>query len=918
MNNAKAIYQLGQSIWFDNIDRDMLRDGRMQQMVSDGKIYGVTSNPSIFENALKNSVSYDDVLQSMSWAGMNRDQIYFELVKEDIRQAADYFGSLYEESEGQDGLVSVEINPFYAYDTRKSIEEGKALWAQFNRKNLMIKVPATLEGLETITELIAAGINVNATLIFSIERYRQVMEAYLSGLEKRLANGEAIDRIASVASFFVSRIDSAIDKLLDAFAENSAGQAQEAAELKGKIAVDNARLAYQAFKEVFNSERFLELQAKGAKVQRPLWASTGTKNKAYSPTLYVDNLIARHSINTVPPATLEAYLAGGTRELSIENELAEASARLDKLESLEIDVGVVTQMLEEDGVEKFKKAHAALLEIIEQKRSAYLAELDGLANQVQSALRKAASEMSVSRLYSHDPSYWSQDRTTFEETRNRLGWLDLPAKQHQLIPELESFRQTLLAEGYTDAFVLGMGGSSLAPEVLSQIISPRVAAGTGLRLQIIDTTNPEEIAYRLQETELERTVFIVSSKSGGTSETMSAFKYFWKRYEDQGRTDIGKHFVAITDPGTSLETLASERGFRKVFNAPADVGGRFSVFTQFGLVPAALMGVDLHKFLTYASESQRQGIETIPYPANPHLVLGLILSEAAKAGRDKLTFIAESYMANLVPWLEQLIAESSGKEGKGIFPIEGEPVLKGSDYPLDRIFVCYSVDGSRQAMIEDLKRRGFPVIVFKINDPYELAKEFYRWEYATAVACAGLGVSAFDQPNVQLSKTITKEKIAEFQQKGVLNEGVPLIQRPDFAVYGESVPGCFEAQDLLGVLEAYAAIVPEHGFIALNAFLPRLPENIEFLQQLRAKLLNIFNRATTLGFGPRFLHSTGQLHKGGPNCGLFLTFTQDPSVDFEIPGDGMSFATLQRAQALGDIDALKQKDRVVVRIHLKS
>jgi transaldolase/glucose-6-phosphate isomerase len=917
MNRAKEIFEQGQSIWFDNIDRDMLRDGRMRKMVEDGQIYGVTSNPSIFEAALKNSVSYDDVLQAMAWSGMDRGQIYFELVKDDIQRAAGYFTDLYESSNGQDGLVSVEIDPFYAYDVERSVEEGKSLWTQFNRPNLMIKVPATLEGLETITELIASGINVNATLIFSIERYRQVMDAYLSGLEKRLEKGEAIDHIASVASFFVSRIDTAIDQILDAVMASPSSLAEQAAGLKGKIAVDNAKLAYQAFKEVFTSERFKALQEKGANLQRPLWASTGTKNKAYSPTLYVDNLIAPHSVNTVPPATLEAYLNNGVSHLTIEDGLEEAHERMELLNTMEIDFGAVTQKLEDDGVEKFKQAHAALLDIIEIKRSSYLKELDGLVYEVQTALKNAAKEACVSRMYAADPSFWTLDSSTHEETRNRLGWLDLPSKQLELVPELEAFRDEVLEAGFTDAFVLGMGGSSLAPEVLSQIIGPEVEPGKGLRLQIIDTTNPDEIAFRVKDLDLKKTIFIVSSKSGGTSETMSALKYFWKELENQGVENVGAHFVAVTDPDTSLQALAVEKGFRRYFNAPANVGGRYSIFTQFGLVPAALIGVDLKRFLSYAIESQRQGIETVPYSANPQLLLGILMGEAAKAGRDKLTFIAESYMTSIVPWLEQLIAESSGKEGVGILPIEGEPQLTNGAYPQDRAFVYYAVDGSKSELANSLKEAGYPLIEFKVNDRYELGKEFYRWEYATAIACAWLGVSAFDQPNVQLSKTITKDRITEFQEKGYLDDGQAYLDTAEFTLYGDPVDGLSESSSLEEVLEAYAATVPEKGYIALNAFLPRLKEYENFLQDLRGKLLNKFNKATTLGFGPRFLHSTGQLHKGGQDGGFFITFTKDYDTDFDIPGEGMSFGTLQRAQALGDIEALKQKERRVIRVHLK-
>lgn len=917
MNRAKEIFELGQSIWYDNIDRDLLRDGRMQKMVVDGHIYGVTSNPSIFEAALKNSVSYDDVLQAMAWSGMDREQIYFELVKEDIQQTADFLADLYQQTSGQDGLVSVEINPFYAYDVEKSVEEGKALWAQFNRPNLMIKVPATTEGLATITELIAAGINVNATLIFSIERYRQVMDAYLSGLEKRLAKGESIDRIASVASFFVSRIDTAVDPILDAVIASPSALAEKAAGLQGKIAVDNAKLAYQAFKEVFGSERFMQLQARGANVQRPLWASTGTKNKAYSPTLYVDNLIAPHSVNTVPPATLEAYLNNGLAQLSIEEGLDEACLRMELLNAMEIDFGAITQKLEDEGVEKFKQAHATLLGIIESKRSNYLKELDGLEYELQTALQNAAKEACVSRMYAADPTFWTLDASTHEETRNRLGWLELPAKQLEIIPELEAFRDEVLEAGFTDAFVLGMGGSSLAPEVLSQIIGPIVEPGRGLRLQIIDTTNPEEIAFRMNGLDLRKTIFVVSSKSGGTSETMSALKFFWNELEKQGVENVGSHFVAVTDPGTSLQYLAVEKGFRRYFNAPANVGGRYSVFTHFGLVPATLIGVDLERFLSYAIESQHQGAESIPYSVNPQLLLGILLGEAAKAGKDKLTFIAESYMASIVPWLEQLVAESSGKEGVGILPIEGEPPLTDQSYPRDRIFVYYSVDGSKSDMAKTLKDAGYPVIEFKTNNRYELGKEFYRWEYTTAIACAWLGVSAFDQPNVQLSKTITKDRITEYQEKGYLDDGQAFLDTQEFTLYGEPVAGLSENSNLEEVVAAYAATVPENGYIALNAFLPRLQQFEERLQELRAKLLNQFNRATTLGFGPRFLHSTGQLHKGGRDGGFFITFTKDSEIDFDIPGEGMSFGTLQRAQALGDIEALKQKERRVIRIHLK-
>ncbi|NLC12945.1 MAG: transaldolase, partial [Chloroflexi bacterium] len=572
---------------------------------------------------------------------------------------------------------------------------------------------------------------------------------------------------------------------------------------------------------------------------------------------------------------------------------------------------------EDEGVDKFKQAHLALLNIVEGKRTHFVHCLNGLANNLQTALKNADSDKSVSRMYAHDPRYWTDDESGFEEIRNRLGWLGLPSQQLALIPELEAFRQELLAEGFTDAFVLGMGGSSLAPEVISQAIAANLEHGRGLKLQIIDTTNPEEIAFRCEGIDLTKTIFVVSSKSGGTSETLSAMTYFWAELEKFGVKNPGNNFVAITDPDTSLQHLAKSKNFRKVFNARPDVGGRYSVFTHFGLVPAAIMGVDLHHFLNEAIEAEHQGLETVPYPANANLLLGLLIGEGAKAGKDKLTFIAESYSTHLVPWLEQLIAESSGKDGKGILPVEGEETLETLDYPSDRIFVYLHVDGEKRAIASTLIEKGFTVVEISIQDPYQLAKEFYRWEYATAVACAVLKVNAFDQPNVQLSKTITKDVIKQYQEKGRLEDGTPIWENDEIAVYGFPVPGFDEVDNLSEVLNVYGQTVQDNGYIALNAFVARLTKNENLLQGLRTMLLNRFNKATTLGFGPRFLHSTGQLHKGGQDGGLFITFTKDSPIDFDIPGEGMSFATLQRAQALGDIEALRQKGKRVIRIHLK-
>lgn len=914
MNKAIETKELGQSIWYDNIDRKDIESGAMQQLAIDGKAYGVTSNPSIFEKSISQGSAYDLSLQAMAWAGLNTEQIYSELVKQDIQMTAEIFNQVFESTQQLDGYISVEIDPTLANETEKSIYEGKTLWAQINRKNLMIKVPATLAGLPVIRALISEGINVNATLIFSIERYEEVIEAYLLGLEDRLKKGLPVSNIHSVASFFVSRIDTAVDKLLQKQIENGANEAQH---LLGKIAVDNAKLAYQAFKSVFSSSRFEKLAQKGAQIQRPLWASTGTKNPNYSDCLYVDELIGLNTVNTIPTATLSAFLDHGKPELRIENDIKTSIERLDTLNELGIDLDKVTAQLEDEGVRAFQKAHESLLNTIELKRQKFSIEVKTLNETLISNIKAAATDNMVRRLFENDPTLWTDNTGAYAEIRNRLGWLSLPGKQIGLIKEYDVFRQQLLEESFTDVVVLGMGGSSLAPEVMAQSFTHLIPKGQGLRLRIIDTTNPAEIQKHFEAIDLEHTLIIVASKSGSTSETMAAYRFFKAKMDQVFREKAGSHFVAITDPGSSLAKLAEQNGFRAVFYAPENVGGRFSVFTPFGLLPAALIGLDMERFIKQAHSSDLSSRQNIAFAANANLMLGLVLATAAQHNRNKLSFVAEDFASNLVPWLEQLIAESSGKDGKGILPIEGEPVLQSMAYPDDRLFVYFEVDSSQAPIINALREKGYPVLGFKLETPYDLAKTFYQWEYATAIACASLKVNAFDQPDVQTNKLVTKRMIEDYKKTGSLSISDPIFSNSKVNVYGLNKAGIEVCGSVEDIIALYAKDIPEGGYIAINAFLPRLTNEIDKMQGLRAQLLNQFNVATTLGFGPRFLHSTGQYHKGGPDGGLYLIFTGENVHDIDIPGENMTFGTLQLAQALGDYEVLLNQGKTVLRIDLK-
>jgi transaldolase/glucose-6-phosphate isomerase len=377
------------------------------------------------------------------------------------------------------------------------------------------------------------------------------------------------------------------------------------------------------------------------------------------------------------------------------------------------------------------------------------------------------------------------------------------------------------------------------------------------------------------------------------------FDYFWAKAKGSFGGKAGEHFIAITDPGTLLEDLAKERGFAKIFNADSTVGGRYSALTHFGLVPAALMGIDIDKFLARAAWMSAQCATDVVPARNPGLVLGALMGQAALDGRDKLTIVADPGLTSVGSWLEQLIAESTGKLGKGVVPVDLEPLGQPSEYGNDRVFVYLRKSGEHDAALDALQKAGQPVIVFDLPDPYNLAAEFYRWEVATAITCTILEVNAFDQPDVQDAKDRTKAKIAEFREKGKLS------------------PGAFTSVENAPVtLEAFLASAKPGDYIAINAYLRRNPAMEAALTELRLKLRPRTGCATTVGFGPRFLHSTGQLHKGGAGNGLFLQITADPSNDIDIPGQGMTFGTLERAQALGDYEALAARDRRILHIHL--
>jgi transaldolase/glucose-6-phosphate isomerase len=728
------------------------------------------------------------------------------------------------------------------------------------------------EGPQAVEELTFAGVNVNITLLFDVDVYERFADAYVRGLERRLDDGLAVDRIASVASFFVSRVDTKADKLLP-----------EGSPLRGRVAIANAVAAYRRFQELFSGPRWERLKTARAMLQRPLWASTGTKNPEYSDVLYVEDLVAPHTVNTMPEATLTAFLDHGrVRPNAVLDAMTESERVLEEAGRAGIDLHAIGAELLDEGLAAFGADFEKLLAEIEKAMqrqapdwSATSGTLTGGAD-VSRALSGRLAELAraevIGRIWRGDFRVWSDDTTEITKP-NRLGWLTVADQMREETDELRAFGDGARADGIDTVVLLGMGGSSLAPEVLYNVYG-----GNGVVLHLLDTTVPADILRVEQSIDLSKTLFIVASKSGTTIETTSQLAYFWDKLPD------GRHFVAVTDPGTPLAAFGREREFRRVFLNPESIGGRYSALSFFGLVPAALLGIDLNAFLDTAAEMQCACHYCLPPEENPGAWLGAIIGEAALAGRDKLTLVLPDELASFGDWLEQLIAESTGKLGKGIVPVAGEQLGPPEAYGVDRVFVAI---GGHPALAP-LEAAGHPVVRLPFRGRDQLSAEFFRWEFATAVAGHILEINPFDQPNVQQAKDAAARHLQS---------------------------GPYTPARMKSVLELLQLVRPG-DYISILAYLPRTEATRARLDELRSKLRRRFTVATTVGFGPRYLHSTGQIHKGGPNNGVFFQLVEDDADDVSIPGRPFSFGALKRAQADGDLEALLQAGRRAVRTKL--
>jgi len=767
-------------------------------------------------------------------------------------------------------------------------------------------------------------------LLFSQQVYERVAEAYIAGLEQLAANGGDLNRVASVASFFISRIDTLVDSIVNDKLKTEKDPAKQALlkSILGKVAIANGKLTYQGYLKIFSGPRWDALAKKGAQTQRVLWASTSTKNPNYRDVLYVEEMIGKDTVNTIPPATLDAFRDHGKLRNSLTENIEAAQETMDSLAKAGISMKEVTDKLTKDGVKLFADAFDQLLAAVEKSSNSGIAPTvskqtytlpQDLAASVKTATDDWRANGKVRRLWQRDATLW-----TGTDEANWLGWLDITEKQLAEHENLRKVAEDAKNSGFSDVLLLGMGGSSLCPEVLRMTYGK--TAGYP-ELHVLDSTDPSQIKSFGDKIDPAKTLFIVSSKSGSTLEPNIFKQYFFERTKQAvGAEKAGSHFIAITDPGSKMQQVAEADKFRHIFPGVPSIGGRYSALSNFGMVPAAVMGLDTRKFLERTEEMVQACASCVPVEENPGVVLGLILGSAAKAGRDKVTIITSPGIYDLGAWLEQLLAESTGKQGKGIIPVDRESIGAPEVYGNDRVFAYLRLDSApdaqQDAQVAALEKAGHPVVRIAVGDKYDLGQEFFRWEIATAVAGSILGINAFNQPDVEASKIATKSLTSEYEKSGSLPPEKPVLDDKGVKLFTDEknasdlAKAAGSDKSLAGYLKAHFGRIKAGDYFAVLGYIQMNEPHEKTLQTIRHTLREKKHVATCLGFGPRFLHSTGQAYKGGPNSGVFLQITCDDAKDLAVPGQKYTFGIVKAAQARGDFQVLAERGRRALRVHL--
>lgn len=875
-----------QSLWLDGLRRALVASGELTRLVELG-IRGVVGATEHLDAALAGAGDYDDDLRRLVSESRGVQEILEELVVADARGAADALRPVYDDSAETDGWVAVDLPMAPADDVSQLVAEGIRLFRAIGRDNVLLRVPATPEGAEALSELIERGIPTGAHLIFGPAQHQRIAAAYRAGLERRAGRGDALAGVASLACIEVGAVDAAVARRLRERSQQAPGSESDLAAGSG---VSLAR-------RVLADRREHAAALSGAKPQRIAWSSTSATDARAQDTRWMDALVAADTISIVSQHTLNAFRDHGSLDTPL--DVSDADVGLTRLTQLGIDLDALAEELLDQAVAARAAATQRLSRMIEARREALLEQaperqrlsLGSESQAVVAALDALAERKAAERLWTSAAELFGRN-VEAAAIKSRLGWLRVPQMMRAHTADLESFARTSYRAGFRKALVLGMGGSSLA----AQVIADTFGATPGfLELRTLDSTHPDAVRGAEAWADPETTLFVVASKSGTTLEALAFEAYFFSRARERFGDRAGQRFVAITDPETPLADRARENAYLRTFLNPTDVGGRYSALSFFGLLPAALAGADVRALVEDAQRMAAGCAPFVPPEDNPGVRLGAFVGALAAAGRDKLTLLASPRAAPLAAWVEQLLAESTGKLGRGVIPVCGEPVGGPDAYGKDRAF-AYLRFGPRQSTdldkdVEALIGAGFPVARIGMLAEHDLGGEFFRWAVATAIAASVLEVNPFDEPNVIESKQITAQLLT------------------DAAPASDSVaPGDPKIANLVRRTEP-------GDYVALSSFFAPSVERDRVFSGVRAALRDRLGIATTHGWGPRYLHSTGQLHKGGPPSGVFLILTAD-AEELPIPGERYGFGALCRAQALGDALALRRRSRRVIHVHL--
>lgn len=911
MTDLHTFAQFGQSVWLNYLRRAFLESGELAAMLEMG-VRGITSTPSLFAKAITHSSDYDQVLQGLVAAGVPVKKLYEALLIDDMQRAADCLHGVHETTDGLDGFVSMELDPAWMYDTVNMVAETQRLLRAIDRGNVMIEVPATAAGIEALRILTTDGVSVNATHIFSVETYEQVAQAYVSGLEAYFET-HSVWRIApsSVASFSLSRTDAAVDEAL---------WAQGRLDLQGKTAIALAKMAYGRFCTIFDGPRWQKLAKRGGRPLRLKWTRTTPRQFHYADTHYVEALVGPQTVTTLSPATLHAVRDHGQITATLLNWQERVQDHLDEIASLGIDLDAVTARLQTTSLTAYDQQFQALIHSVSQKR-AHLetgwqrlqADLGSYQPAVDEALSRLCQDRVVSRLWMHDTSLWPDD---LPAVTKQLGWLHVVETMQENVDQLQQLLRTARQDGLTQALLIGNGAAVRAGDVFSQVFGKGAALSSwqqyqpGLTLRVLDTTDPVTIRHQLNQLHLPHTLVIVADKPGQDQETQALFNYLYTRMATAlGNEHVGDHFIAITDRGSSLAKLAGRYHFRAVFLDDSEISTPYGALSYPGLVPAVLAGVDVGRLLDQALAMQSNASSCNCPTAGDNLAtqLGIILAVLAQAGRNKLTLVVSPPLAAFADWLEMLVATSSGQTGCGLTPVVGEGLGDPHDYGADRLFVQIRLrgDDAADAALAALRQAGHPVVKINLQEPYELGGCFFTWQMAMVVTAYHLHLHPFVQPDLGKTERLMQKLLQTYQQQGQLPPG-------------KAAP--VQAESLAALL----ATAKPGDYVAVQAFLPMTPETDEALHLLRTWICNRYRLATTVSYGPRYLHTMGQLYQGGHDGGHFIQLTTPlPAEDVPIPDQpgkldaALTFGVLRRAQALADGQALLDSGHRLIRFHLQ-